>query len=104
MWFLKYLNKENEIYLKDRLKCFVFYEKSDTLKCGVHIHALIDSIDPKYSEIIDAKSKKFFGELSVVKPYDSSLGAAYYLAKKVGTEKLVNYEFRVIHSKVRGKP
>lgn len=104
MWFFKYLNKENERYFTDYIRCLVFHEKSNALRGNVHIHALIDRIDPKHSNMIHNKARKYFGELSVVKPYDSSRGAAYYLANKIDTDKLVNYKFCVINSKIRGRP
>ncbi|MFZ2384645.1 MAG: hypothetical protein WBE75_00340 [Candidatus Omnitrophota bacterium] len=99
-WFLKYLNTENELYVPNFVICWVFYERQDTSN-GVHIHALIDRIDSKHSEVIQAKARKYFGEMSKVEPYDPFRGASYYLAGKINTSRLVACERYVISSKTR---
>lgn len=100
-WFFKYLNTEEEEYFKGYITCYVFYERQNTFRGGVHIHALVDRIPPEASDIIQMKARKYFGQMSVVMPYDSSRGASYYLARKIDTDKLVEYEFYVINSKIR---
>ncbi|MCP4653607.1 MAG: hypothetical protein GY858_09550 [Candidatus Omnitrophica bacterium] len=99
--FIKYLNKNDEIYFDSFVRCLVFYERHSTSSAGIHIHALIDRIDPKHAEIINNKAKKFFGGTSLVEGYNPLGGASYYLIKKIGTKDLVAQEFYIINSKVR---
>jgi len=100
-WFFKYLNKAEERYFDKRVKALVFYEKQNTSRSGIHIHALIEGIDSKFAEIIQEKAKAYFGEYSCILPYDPTLGFKYYVAKKVGTQKLVEYDLYIINSKIR---
>lgn len=99
-WFFKYLNSENELYVPNFIRCWAFYERQGGSN-GVHIHAFIDRIDPKHSGVIQDKARKYFGEMSLVEPYDASRGASYYLARKINTSRLIAYEFYVINSKIR---
>jgi len=101
--FFKYLNTDSEMLFSNYIRCWVFFEKHKTDRGGIHIHALVDRINPKHASIIQAKARRLFGEWSVVEPYDSSRGAAYYLAKKIIVDKTLEYEFYVINSKVRGR-
>jgi len=99
--FFKYLNGNEQIYFKNYIHCWVFYEKQNTSRRGVHIHALIDRIPPKYAKAIQKEARRHFGEMSEVTPYDDTRGAVYYLARKIFNPKLEEYEFYVINSKVR---
>ena len=100
-WFFKYLNTENEIFFSNYVRCWVFYERHNTSRGSVHIHALIDRVRPEQAEVIQKKARSYFGEWSKVEPYDPTRGAAYYVAKKINNPKLLEYEFYVINSKLR---
>ena len=101
--FFKYLNTNEIMYFNNFIRCWVFYEEQNTSRGGVHIHALIDRINPDYVNAIQEKAMRFFGKELKVEVYDSSRGAAYYLAKKIDSPKLVQYEFYIVNSKVRHK-
>ncbi len=100
-WFLKYLNTKERSFYANFVRCLVFYERHDTTSGSIHIHALIDRISPWDATAVNTRARKYFGEWSDVRAYDSARKGVEYFARKIGSSKLVEYEFYVINSKVR---
>jgi hypothetical protein len=99
--FLKKLNKPGEYYFDKFIKCWVFYEL-DVAGDRVHIHSLISGIDKSLSSELEEKCCEHFGN-SEVEPYDYNHegSAMHYLARKIGSYRLVHYDFYKINSKLR---
>lgn len=102
-FFKCYLNK-NKIFFEKYILCWVFFEKGDIRK-GIHIHALIKNINPRFTPLLQVICEHFFGESKVV-AYDHNRPkerqASYYLARKYCSEKLDHFDFYKINSRRRG--
>jgi len=102
-YFFKHLNNPEGIFFKKRIFCWTFFDKPDK-RGSVHIHSLINGIDPTLAVLLQKKCKGFFGQ-SKVRPYDHSLPrerlASHYLAEKVVRGELEHYDFYKINSKLR---
>ncbi|MBF0620045.1 MAG: hypothetical protein HQL19_07750 [Candidatus Omnitrophica bacterium] len=99
--FLKHLNSREVQFFKKFVRCFVFSEKYGQRE-GIHLHLLIQGIDPSMAGALERKCLNIFGE-SAVKPYDHSLPrlASFYLAEKCISPLLDHWDFFKINSRLR---
>lgn len=102
-YFFKHVNKPEEIFFHKYILAWVFFEQ-DNWRGGVHIHSVINGIEPSWAGLLEKRCRDFFGQ-SHVKPYDYSLpetqSAINYLGQKYVSGKLPHYDFYRINSKLR---
>jgi len=99
--FFKDLNTPYHTYFKGYVRCWVFVERKPW-NDRVHIHALIQRIDPALAYELAQKWEELFGDAHVV-PYDYTLKrqATRYIAEKYAHDWIRDYNFLKINSKYR---
>lgn len=98
--FFKYLNVPGKTKFYDRyMFCWVFFEK-DQNRRGVHLHALLQGINPALTSELEELTQRYFGKFSKVVPYVPLKGANSYLALKIN-KTVEDYDFYKINSKFR---
>ena len=100
--FFKYLNKPGEHYFDKFIRCWIFYEL-DAAGDRIHVHMLINGIDSSLASELEEKCCEHFGD-SKIEPYNYNYpdgSGIHYLARKIGSPRLVNREYFKINSKLR---
>jgi hypothetical protein len=101
-YFFKHLNTSDYKFFEKYIKCFVFFEKHKFDR-GVHIHSLIQGLNPSFASALENKCLKFFGESKVdAYRYDLPRPASDYLARKCLGSSLEHWDYLKINSKLRG--
>ena len=97
--FFKYLNTRDRRFFDKYIECWIFLERHD-LRAGVHIHALIRGINPTLAEELEKKCRRIFGQSRIL-PYDPMRQAVVYLAGKYKSQRLEDFTFFKINSRLR---
>src|SRR3989338_8797997 len=95
------LTSREEIYYDKVVYCFVCFETDS--RFGVHVHAFIRGIHPKYHLKVESKCYAKFGR-SQVEPYFARGGAEYYMALKCSSGSSEDSGFMKINSRMRQRP
>lgn len=99
--FLKHLNSPDKVYYDKVVFCFVCFETDS--RFGVHLHALIRGIHPRYAMKLHDKCNREFGK-SEVEPYFPRGGAEYYVAMRCSSGRSEDNGFMKINSRLRQRP
>ena len=96
-YFFKNLNTPQRKFFNKFVKLWTFYE-NNTGDSGVHIHALVDGINPKMIDALENRCRKVFGESKIVGKHD---GVTKYLSHKYNSTNLRSFDFLKINSRIR---
>jgi hypothetical protein len=99
--FFKHLNSVERAFYEKMISTYAFFEYNDSFKTGVHIHALIQGINPSLSELLKERCLDYFG-FSKIEPYSPAENVKFYLSRKINQTCLAHYDYYKINSKFRG--
>jgi len=99
-YFFKHLNTPAMAFFNKFVFALAVFER-DSNRNGVHIHALLQGINPSLVASLEKKCREFFGD-SVALPYDSDKAGRFYIARKYVSSQLDDYDILRINSRLRG--
>lgn len=84
--FLKHLNDKQHYYEKF-IRAWVFIDK-DTIRDGIHLHAIIDGISPSKAPSLEQLCFDAFGQSKIMSTHENVIP---YLAKKYNSAMDIDY-------------